>query len=128
MEKTNSKGDDSALKELETIALKHRNENPSNRNGNASVDQLLERDLSLICDNNKKDVRKMMILDILEGNGEMSFNDICAKTKIDNNILAYFIALLKKYNWLDMRKAQDQNYFKITEKAKDYLGIIHEYA
>lgn len=105
------------------IALKHRDNNPSNNNGNASVEQLIERDLSTITSD-----KRMAIFEALEGDSELDFNEIQSKTKIDDSILAYHISQLVKYNWVDKRTTPEQNYYKMTEKAKDYMSIIHKYA
>lgn len=107
---------ENAIKELEIIAIKH------SKNSNKPIEAIFERELSTI-----KNVERMTILDLLEENGEMGFDDIIQKIDYNDSVLAYHISQLTKYKWLDMRESEGKSYFRITEKAKDYLNIIHKY-
>jgi predicted ArsR family transcriptional regulator len=87
-----------------------------------------ERNLSII--GNK--IRLATLYLLFEKKNKMSFNDIARNLGVENNKLAYHIALLKKGQFIenemrfDNKEGKSFSFYGLSEKGSKTIGLIEE--
>lgn len=87
-----------------------------------------ERNLSII--GNK--IRLAILYLLSENKDKMSFNDIARHLGVENNKLAYHIALLKKGQFVENemrfndKEGKSFSFYGLSDKGKKTIGLIEE--
>ena len=77
-------------------------------------------------------IRLAIIYLLFENKNKMSFNEIARKLGIENNKLAYHLALLKKGQFVenemrfDNKEGKSFSFYGLSEKGSKAMGLIEE--